>query len=141
MSGPTATQVGRLQAGDVLPHATCVCPAQHGACTATLVTVSKLLAGLSVLAPPCPVVPMQTAAYTSLIPPYLLLPAAVGAVPLRWYKDEDHIGYDLEGKKIIKKQKADALDRLLDRNDSKQVRCPGARVCNGVRDICWAGHV
>ena len=42
-------------------------------------------------------------------------------MPLAWYKDEDHIGYDLKGKKIIRKQRMDALDRLLDRNDSKKV--------------------
>jgi ribosome biogenesis protein ERB1 len=46
---------------------------------------------------------------------------AVGEVPLSWYKDEDHIGYDLGGHKIIRKKRMDALDRLLDRNDSKKV--------------------
>lgn len=89
----------------------------------------------------CPAAPCQCrllhTRHSSL--PYLLLPGAVGAVPLRWYKDEDHIGYDLEGKKIIKKQKADALDRLLDRNDSKQVCCAGACVWFGARDMFRAG--
>ncbi len=78
----------------------------------------------------------------------------IGDVPLQWYRDEDHVGYDLEvrggsagresrctqqlaawppdqpltvlrdskGGKIIRKQRKDALDRLLDRNDSKKVR-------------------
>lgn len=32
----------------------------------------------------------------------MLIPA-VGDVPLVWYKDEDHIGYDVEGEKIQKK--------------------------------------
>lgn len=41
----------------------------------------------------------------------------VGEVPLEWYSDEEHIGYDTEGQKIIKKDRKDALDRLLDRND------------------------
>lgn len=50
---------------------------------------------------------------------------SVGAVPLRWYKDEDHIGYDQTGHKILRKPKKDKLDQLLDRNDSKKVR--GAR--------------
>ena len=43
-------------------------------------------------------------------------------MPLSWYKDEDHIGYDLGGLKIIRKKRMDALDKLLDRNDSKKVR-------------------
>lgn len=41
---------------------------------------------------------------------------------MSWYKDEDHIGYDLKGHKIIRKKRMDALDKLLDRNDSKKVR-------------------
>ncbi|KAG2483393.1 hypothetical protein HYH03_017745 [Edaphochlamys debaryana] len=44
----------------------------------------------------------------------------VGNVPLVWYKDEDHIGYDIEGGKIGKAQRADRLQQLLDRNDSKK---------------------
>lgn len=42
----------------------------------------------------------------------------VGAVPLEWYSDEEHIGYDAEGKKIIKKEKKDKLSQLLDKTDS-----------------------
>ena len=41
----------------------------------------------------------------------------VGDVPLEWYSDEEHIGYDKDGEKIIKSKKKDALDRLLERND------------------------
>ena len=41
----------------------------------------------------------------------------VGNIPLEWYKDHDHIGYDISGKKIIRKPKKDALDKLLDRRD------------------------
>lgn len=37
----------------------------------------------------------------------------VGDVPLEWYKDEEHIGYDLAGKKIKKKEKQDKLDSFL----------------------------
>ena len=40
----------------------------------------------------------------------------VGDVPLAWYKDEDHAGYDIEGNKIIKKTK-DALATLLSKFD------------------------
>eukprot|EP00879_Flechtneria_rotunda_P015927 GHRR01016656.1.p1 GENE.GHRR01016656.1~~GHRR01016656.1.p1 ORF type:complete len:555 (+),score=167.55 GHRR01016656.1:411-2075(+) len=44
----------------------------------------------------------------------------VGKVPLKWYKDEDHIGYDIEGQMISKKKRGDKLDSLLARNDSKK---------------------
>lgn len=37
----------------------------------------------------------------------------VGDVPLEWYKEEEHIGYDLAGKKIKKKEKQDKLDSFL----------------------------
>lgn len=45
---------------------------------------------------------------------------AVGEVPLKWYKDEEHIGYDVAGQKLIRKQRGDKLDALLARNDSKK---------------------
>lgn len=37
-----------------------------------------------------------------------------------WYKDEDHIGYDREGGKLIKAKRKDKLDALLARNDSRK---------------------
>ena len=40
----------------------------------------------------------------------------VGDVPLAWYRDEDHAGYDVEGNKIIKKTK-DALSTLISKFD------------------------
>nr|XP_043619969.1 ribosome biogenesis protein BOP1 homolog [Erigeron canadensis] len=41
----------------------------------------------------------------------------IGDVPLEWYKDEEHIGYDVAGKKIKKKERLDKLDAFLARND------------------------
>lgn len=47
----------------------------------------------------------------------------VGDVPLEWYKEEEHIGYDLAGKKIKKKEKQDKLDSFLASvDDSKNWR-------------------
>ncbi|GER41472.1 ribosome biogenesis protein BOP1 homolog [Striga asiatica] len=47
----------------------------------------------------------------------------VGNVPLEWYKDEEHIGYDLAGKKIKKKERQSMLDFHLARaDDSKSWR-------------------
>ena len=43
----------------------------------------------------------------------------IGNVPLEWYKDEEHIGYDREGNKIIKSKKKDELVKLLDKVDDK----------------------
>ncbi len=42
----------------------------------------------------------------------------IGNVPLKWYDNYDHVGYDLDGKKIMKpvddsKQKTDELDEFL----------------------------
>ncbi|KAL0365018.1 UNVERIFIED_CONTAM: Ribosome biogenesis protein BOP1 [Sesamum angustifolium] len=37
----------------------------------------------------------------------------IGNVPLEWYKDEEHIGYDLAGKKIKKKERQSKLDSFL----------------------------
>ena len=39
----------------------------------------------------------------------------VGAVPLEWYRDEAHIGYDAAGRRIQRKQRADAIDAFLAR--------------------------
>ncbi|GER39853.1 ribosome biogenesis protein BOP1 homolog [Striga asiatica] len=47
----------------------------------------------------------------------------VGNVPLEWYKDEEHIGYDISGKKIKKKERQSMLDFHLARaDDSKSWR-------------------
>ena len=37
----------------------------------------------------------------------------VGNVPMEWYKDYLHIGYNLDGKKIEKKEQGDRLDDFL----------------------------
>uniref|UniRef100_A0A1D2A9E9 Ribosome biogenesis protein BOP1 homolog n=1 Tax=Auxenochlorella protothecoides TaxID=3075 RepID=A0A1D2A9E9_AUXPR len=42
----------------------------------------------------------------------------VGNVPLEWYDAEEHIGYDKDGMKLVKKGRKDKLDTLLARNDS-----------------------
>ncbi|XP_061979934.1 ribosome biogenesis protein BOP1 homolog isoform X2 [Populus nigra] len=47
----------------------------------------------------------------------------VGDVPLEWYRDEKHIGYDIAGKKLKKKEKQDKLDSFLASvDDSKNWR-------------------
>lgn len=44
----------------------------------------------------------------------------IGDIPLEWYKDEEHIGYDIAGKKLKKKERQDKLDAFLaSADDSK----------------------
>jgi ribosome biogenesis protein ERB1 len=40
----------------------------------------------------------------------------IGDIPLEWYKDEEHVGYDIAGERIMK-PKQSALDELLDKTD------------------------
>jgi hypothetical protein len=49
----------------------------------------------------------------------------VGNVPMHWYEDYPHIGYDVEGKKIMKEQGPvkDEMDRFLDRTDDPNYWC------------------
>ena len=37
-------------------------------------------------------------------------------MPLEWYQDEEHIGYDREGDKLLRKAQRDRLDALLARH-------------------------
>jgi len=41
----------------------------------------------------------------------------VGNVPMEWYQDYDHIGYNIFGQKLLKSEEADRLDRFLSRSD------------------------
>jgi ribosome biogenesis protein ERB1 len=45
----------------------------------------------------------------------------IGRVPLEWYEDENHIGYDRYGQKLSKRDRdGDALDAFLQRTDDPQ---------------------
>ncbi|KAJ4951604.1 hypothetical protein NE237_028436 [Protea cynaroides] len=47
----------------------------------------------------------------------------IGDVPLKWYEDEEHIGYDITGKKIKKQARKDKLESFLaGADDSKNWR-------------------
>ena len=37
---------------------------------------------------------------------------------MQWYDEYDHIGYDVEGRKLIKPEAGDALDEFLDKADN-----------------------
>lgn len=43
----------------------------------------------------------------------------VGNIPMEWYKDYPHIGYDLDGKKLFKPiRNKDELDEFLDKMEN-----------------------
>ncbi|XP_068634739.1 ribosome biogenesis protein BOP1 homolog [Aristolochia californica] len=44
----------------------------------------------------------------------------VGDVPLKWYEDEEHIGYDITGKKIKKQARKSKLDSFLAQADDSK---------------------
>lgn len=37
----------------------------------------------------------------------------IGDVPLEWYREEEHVGYDADGRKIFKPGKGDSIEHLL----------------------------
>ena len=39
----------------------------------------------------------------------------VGNIPMKWYNNADHLGYDWDGKKILKPEQGDMLDNFLKR--------------------------
>ncbi|GBM73790.1 Ribosome biogenesis protein bop1 [Araneus ventricosus] len=41
----------------------------------------------------------------------------VGNIPMKWYDDFPHIGYDIDGKKIMKPATSDAIDEFLSKMD------------------------
>jgi len=44
----------------------------------------------------------------------------VGNIPMEWYGDYTHIGYNLKGKKILKPKQADQLDSFLSKMDDPE---------------------
>ncbi|KAH9978053.1 BOP1NT-domain-containing protein [Lactifluus volemus] len=40
-------------------------------------------------------------------------PNRVGNIPLHWYDDLPHVGYDIDGKKVLKPARGDELDKFL----------------------------
>jgi len=46
----------------------------------------------------------------------------IGNVPLKWYDDYDHVGYDKAGKKVERKQGMDAVERFLASKDDPYYR-------------------
>ncbi|KAF6150172.1 hypothetical protein GIB67_023127 [Kingdonia uniflora] len=44
----------------------------------------------------------------------------IGDVPLKWYEDEEHIGYDITGKKITKQAKKDMLEHYIANADNSK---------------------
>jgi ribosome biogenesis protein ERB1 len=56
---------------------------------------------------------LMSIVFTDLIIHYFKAPNRVGNVPLHWYDDLPHIGYDVDGKKVLKPARGDELDKFL----------------------------
>lgn len=51
----------------------------------------------------------------------------MGNVPLEWYDDFPHVGYDLDGRRIYKPLRTrDELDQFLDKMDNPDYWCVGS---------------
>ena len=48
----------------------------------------------------------------------------IGNIPVKWYDKYDHIGYDLNGEKIMRPKSLDAIDKYIQSHD-KNERCVG----------------
>lgn len=44
----------------------------------------------------------------------------VGNIPMNWYDDYNHLGYDWDGKPIRKPKRGDELDKFLNRMDNPE---------------------
>ena len=42
----------------------------------------------------------------------------VGNIPMEWFNDYKHIGYDLLGRKILKPEAGDEIDEFIEKNDN-----------------------
>jgi len=43
----------------------------------------------------------------------------VGGIPLDWYEDYNHLGYSVEGKKVVKEGEGDKIDEFMKRKEDK----------------------
>ena len=48
----------------------------------------------------------------------------VGNIPLEWYDEFDHVGYDLDGQKILRSTRKDELDALSGASTTRTPRAP-----------------
>ena len=49
-----------------------------------------------------------------LLYPVLQAPNRVGNIPMHWYDDLPHVGYDVNGKKVLRPARGDELDKFLE---------------------------
>lgn len=47
----------------------------------------------------------------------------VGNIPMEWYNDFPHIGYNLDGEKVMRPAKGDELDQFLEKMDNPDFWC------------------
>ena len=44
----------------------------------------------------------------------------IGNIPIKWYDKYDHIGYDLNGEKIMRPKSLDAIDKYIHSHDKNE---------------------
>ena len=44
----------------------------------------------------------------------------IGNIPVKWYDKYDHIGYDLNGEKIMRPKSLDAIDKYIQSHDKNE---------------------
>ena len=72
-------------------------------------------------------------------------PNRVGNVPMHWYDDMPHIGYDIDGKKVMRPAVGDELDKFLKTQEDPAAWCvsiaPRYRIAEFAATGCllWTG--
>lgn len=71
----------------------------------------------------------------------------VGNIPMDWFKDYNHIGYDLLGRRILKPEAGDEIDEFIEKNDNPDYwrtvvdRSTGQKVILSDEDIALANSL
>ena len=66
-------------------------------------------------------------------------PNRVGNIPMHWYDDMPHIGYDIDGKRVLRPAVGDDLDKFLKTQEDPTAWCAIPRLCGSAPDSGIAG--
>lgn len=62
-------------------------------------------------------------------------PNRVGNIPMHWYDDLPHVGYDINGKKVLRPARGDELDKFLATVDDPEAWCVECIISTPVIEI------
>ena len=60
-------------------------------------------------------------------------PNRVGNVPMHWYDDMPHVGYDINGKKVLRPVMGDELDKFLKTQEDPTTWYGSTGLCTRLR--------